>query len=164
MQTPLEQIHQLIRSRSSVIISSIEKESVPHTSYAPFVMVEERFYVFISDAARHTRNLIQHAACSLLFIEDEAESSQIFARRRVSLECEASEVSRDHPLYETALSHLQERFGEIVAMLSTMQDFRLMVLEPLSGEAVFGFGEAYIIEQPFDTVTPKRVGHTHRKK
>ena len=164
MSNPSEQILELITSLQSTIISSIATEGQPHTSYAPFVMYQEHFYVFISDAARHTQNLIQHPACSLLFIDDESKSEQIFARRRVSLECRASEMPRDTEVYKTVLALLQKRFGGIVAMLSQMQDFRMIEFEPLSGEAVFGFGEAFSIDKAFETITPKRIGHAHSQK
>lgn len=148
-----------ILSCRTAIIASLNADRTPHTSYAPFVMEEETVYVLVSEAARHCGNLFERPDVSLLFIEDESRAEQIFARRRVSLECKAAGVSRDDPRFEALTGAMQERFGGIVPTLLSMSDFHLVAFTPHAGEAVFGFGDAYTIETPFERILPKRTGH-----
>ena len=159
MPTPRDTILDHIRSCRTAVIASLNDDATPHTSYAPFVMKDERIYLFVSEAARHSRNLFERPECSLLFIEDESGAEQIFARRRVSLECSAERIPRDVPDFDTIVAAMERRFGGIVPMLLGMSDFHLVAFTPKAGEAVFGFGDAYTIEQPFETILPKRTGH-----
>lgn len=159
MQTPRDTVLNHIRSCRTAVIASLNADRTPHTSYAPFVMEDDTVYVLVSEAARHCANLFERPDVSLLFIEDESRAEEIFARRRVSLECKAAGISRDDPRFKTLTGAMQERFGKIVPMLLSMSDFHLIAFTPYSGEAVFGFGDAYTIETPFERIVPKRTGH-----
>ena len=55
MPMPKETILDHIRSCRSVLIASLNEDATPHTSYAPFVMENERIYLLVSEAARHSR-------------------------------------------------------------------------------------------------------------
>lgn len=159
MSSTQKSIYDHIDACRSSVIATTDASGHPHTSYAPFVKDEACYYILISDAAAHTLHLRSTPECALLFIEDESSSAQIFARKRVSLQCTAEEVPRKHPGFETYTASMQERFGDIVSMLKQMADFRLFKLTPLRGEAVFGFGEAYTFDGHVQNVTAKRIGH-----
>jgi len=159
MTEPEAAIRGFLASRRSAVLATLSPEGFPHASYAPFTAVEECFYVLVSEAASHTANLLERPRCSLLFIEDENDASALFARRRVSLECEAFDIPRGDPRFDALAAAMRERLGETVSMLLGLADFHLVGFRPLRGEAVFGFGEAYTIEQPFGRIVPKRVGH-----
>lgn len=159
MPTPAETILEFLSGRRSLILSTLDDAGLPHISYAPFVPYAEGYCLFISEAAHHTRHLRERPDCSALFIEDEAEAAQIFARRRLMLQCRAERIARDDVRFGPRIAAMHERFGDIVAMLEGLRDFQLFELTPRCGEAVFGFGDAYTIEHPFDRITPKRTGH-----
>jgi putative heme iron utilization protein len=159
-----ETILDFLSERRSAVLSTLDENGLPHTSYAPFLWHDNRCYIYISEAARHTGNLLERPECSLLFIEDEGSAGQIFARKRVMLSCRADELPRRTPSYADIMGRMEERFGGIIATLGSMQDFHLFALTPRSGEAVFGFGEAYLIESPFEKVVPKRSGHSRRQE
>lgn len=159
MKSPAETIRSFLSERRSLILSTLDGEGAPHTSYAPFATQDDRYYLFISEAASHTGNLTERPECSVLFIEDETEAERIFARRRVTLRCRAERIETEDPRFEGGIGLLEKRFGEMIPMLRGLQDFHLFELTPHSGEAVFGFGEAYRIETPFDAIRPKRTGH-----
>ena len=133
----------LIDSLQSMIISSVDDEGLPHTSYAPFIQNDNKFYICISGMSSHTRNLIQKPVASILFIEDEAKSSNIFARRRVTFTVNLKSVERGSIVFNGAMTLFEDRFGELANIYKTMPDFQLFALIPLSGRAVFGFGQAY---------------------
>jgi len=83
---------------------------------------------------------------SAFFVEDELKSENIFARRRISLQCDVEMISRENKRYEEVLPKFQARFEDgTLGMLMGMTDFNLYALTPIYGEATFGFGEAYNI-------------------
>ncbi|MDO7203182.1 pyridoxamine 5'-phosphate oxidase family protein [Paraclostridium bifermentans] len=80
------------------MISSLSKNSNPEVSYAPFIMKNNKLYIYISKAANHYFNLLENNKCSVMIIEDENESKSIFARQRVSFSCEV-EIKQDDANY-----------------------------------------------------------------
>ena len=52
-------------------------------------MINDKFYIYLSKAANHYYNLRDNHKCSVMMIEDENVCKTIFARTRVSFNCEA---------------------------------------------------------------------------
>ncbi|ALF53297.1 pyridoxamine 5-phosphate oxidase [Nostoc piscinale CENA21] len=130
----------------SVIISTISPEGIPNSSYAPFVSdAAKNIYIYISDLAAHSQNIYANPRVSILFIEDETKSNNIFARRRLSFDCTATLIERDTETWNKIVDQLQERFGEMIEVLKSLGDFRIFQLIPSSGRFVLGFGNAYKI-------------------
>lgn len=135
-----------IKDFQSVVIGTVDEKGLPFSSYAPFVYVNHRTYIFISNVAKHAQNLQKTPKASLLFIEDESKAQQIFARRRISLQATSTMISRDDNIFIEVMDVFKEKFSqEMVSMLMGMQDFNLYELSTDYGEATFGFGEAYNI-------------------
>lgn len=101
------------------------------------------YQVLISTIAKHARNLIEVPKVSLMLIEDESNSRQIFARRRLTFEAAARIVEREDPEWESALNALKARHGDLITDLSKMQDFKLFCFKPTAGLFVKGFGQAF---------------------
>ncbi|MEH6652305.1 MAG: pyridoxamine 5'-phosphate oxidase family protein [Motiliproteus sp.] len=121
--------------------------SVPELSYAPFSCDQQgSFYIFVSDLAGHSQNLRKHPACSLMFIANEADSRNLFARQRLTYECRAELVAASDSCYQPQLELLQQQCGDVVKLLRSLPDFRLFRLQPISGRYVIGFGKAYDID------------------
>jgi putative heme iron utilization protein len=78
-----------------------------------------------------------------MMIEDEDSAKQLFARKRLTFDAVASVVERDSQLWQQVIGQMQERFGEIVAGLSQLEDFVLFNLKAERGLFVKGFGQAY---------------------
>ncbi|MGD1912955.1 MAG: HugZ family protein [Rivularia sp. (in: cyanobacteria)] len=130
----------------SVIISTINNEGVPNGSYTPFVMDESKnIYIYVSGLSTHTQNIDVNQKVSALFIEDEAKTTQIFARRRLNYDCNATLVERETNEWNGIVEKFQGRFGEIIEMLRGLADFRIFKLTPYNGRFVIGFGAAYHI-------------------
>ncbi len=138
-------INTFLENYQSTIISTLDKTQSPFTSYAPFIYKNHCFYIYISDIAKHAQNLQKDNRCSLFFIEDEKEAKNIFARQRVVLQCKATKV-KEKIKKENLLAEFETKFGNIMQMLTSMQDFNLYEIKPLKGEAIFGFAQAYDIE------------------
>ncbi len=131
---------------SSVIISTISQQGIPNASYAPCVIDDAKnIYIYVSGLATHTQNLHANPQVSVLFIDDEAKSEQIFARRRLSFDCTASLIERETEIWNSIVEKFHQRFGEIIELLRGLNDFRIFQLTPKSGRFIIGFGTAYQI-------------------
>jgi len=130
----------------TAIIGTVDEDNLPFSSYAPYIYDNNRFYIYISKIATHTKNIQTKSNASLFFIEDESKSENLFARKRISLQCTSVKVQRDSERFEEVFTLFSEKFDSaMVDMLKKMTDFYLFELEVKSGEATFGFGDAYLI-------------------
>jgi putative heme iron utilization protein len=142
-----EAYRHLIEAQQTLLLSTCSTELQPEIGYAPFVRDEQgRFYIFVSELARHTLNLRQNPKASVLFIEPEAGCRNLFARARAVFDCSARAVAPGDPEHVRQLQALQDRFGDVVALLRTLPDFHLIELTPETGHYVAGFGRAYAID------------------
>ena len=138
--------HELIASQQTLTLSTASANCVPDISYAPFVRDNTGyFYIYVSELAGHTANLLNNPQASIMFIRSESESSNLFARERAVFSCRVKEIARDDEIYTVRLNALQDKFGEVVSLLRSLSDFHLFALYPESGRYVAGFGRAFTI-------------------
>lgn len=131
---------------TSIIMSTISKEGIPDASYTPFVIDDDKnIYIYVSGLATHTQNIHNHPFVSVLFIEDEVKTKQIFARRRLNFNCTANLVERESEKWQQIVDKFEIRFGELISTLRSLPDFRIFQLTPQNGRFVIGFGAAYNI-------------------
>ncbi|MBC2592904.1 pyridoxamine 5'-phosphate oxidase family protein [Ruficoccus amylovorans] len=148
-----DQYEQLLGAFQSLQLATVDAEGVPTASYSPAVLDDERnFYIYVSEIANHTGNLLANGKVSFMVIEDEATSGQIFARKRISFKAEATEVERGSESWEAILGRFEEKFGRVVEHLKGMTDFHLFRLAPQDGRLVLGFGRAYSISADLSQV------------
>jgi len=137
---------QFTQEFQSIIISTVNEEGMPNGSYTPFIMDESKnIYIYVSGLSTHTQNINVNQKANVLFIEDEAQTPQIFARRRLNYDCMATLIERETDEWLNIVEKFEARFGEIIEMLRGLADFRIFKLTPLSGRFVVGFGQAYRI-------------------
>lgn len=152
----------------SVVLSTIDENNAPFTSYAPYIKNENKYYVYISSIAKHSRNLENNTQVSLFFIEDEISCENIFGRKRVVLQCNSKKLPRDNDRFEELIGVFEKTHGSTMKMLKSMKDFSIFEFIPYKGEAIFGFGEAYDVggENVNELIERKSVkGHGgHRDK
>ncbi|MEZ8790372.1 heme utilization protein HutZ [Vibrio splendidus] len=137
------EIKEFRQERRTLQLATVDEEGRPNVSYAPFVQNQEGYFVLISDIARHARNLKANPQVSLMMIEDEESSKQLYARKRLTFDAQASVVERETELWTQVIGQMQERFGEIIDGLSQLKDFSLFNLKAENGLFVKGFGQAY---------------------
>lgn len=131
---------------ASIMISTANEKGIPNASYTPFVMDEDKnIYIYVSGLSTHTVNIQANPYVSVLFIEDEAKSPNIFARRRLNFDCTATLIERETEKWHQIVNQFQVRFGEIIEVLRGLADFRIFQLTPTKGRYVIGFGAAYNI-------------------
>jgi len=137
---------QLVTHQQTLLLATVSIEGDADISYAPYIRDEENFYIFVSELAKHTKNLLDHPQASMLFIQAETEADNLFARQRLTFDCRAQEVAKSDSRYERILNAMSERFGETIGVLRTLPDFRLFALTPKSGKFVAGFGKAFPVD------------------
>lgn len=118
----------------------------PEASYAAYVEHNGCYYIYTSELSAHTANLAASGRCSVLFIESEAEAKHLFARRRLTLQCSASECHRGSSEFELLMDKFAHKFGDFMGMMRKLADFHLYQLRPKSGGYVAGFAQAYTLE------------------
>ena len=80
-----QRVQQLQHNSRSLMLATIGEQSLPRASYAPYVRDEAgNYYIYVSRLAEHTQELISNPVASVLLIEDESATKQIFARVRIS--------------------------------------------------------------------------------
>ena len=130
----------------SLQLSTIGKNGRPESSYAPFVVDQNnQFYIYISALARHTKNLLHDSRVGIMFIEPEEQAENIFARKRLTFDCDAEIVVRETQDWMRIMSLFDDIDGELMQTLRMLTDFQLIRLKANSGLFVKGFGKAYEI-------------------
>lgn len=148
------EVESFLETFQTLVMASLTPEREPHASTAPYVRVGKDFYILISTVAQHGRNLLDYPNVSLLFVEDESQCVQPFARKRVTIEASASEIMREDEFFTRVLERLKAHFdSELVTSLSQMGDFHLFKLSPKSGSVVMGFGKAYRLDENLEVLT-----------
>lgn len=154
----------LLENYQSVVLGSIAENGYPFSSYAPCYYDGENIYIFISDIATHSKNIKSTSKASAFFIEDETQSENIFARKRISLQCDVKMIAREDSSFTPIMDAFQAKHeGGTLGMLMGMSDFNLYALTPIYGEATFGFGEAYNIGgEKMNQLVPRTGGTGHK--
>jgi len=138
----------LRESLKTVQLATIDSDGNPEASYAPYVWIEQAAYLYLSELARHTTNLKANPAISLLFIEAEKKSRNLFARRRIILRGEAQKISRKSNQFAAIMAEFKCQFGKFIDVIEPLQDFHLFQINPQSGQFIRGFAQAYELAGP----------------
>ncbi|KXH85168.1 pyridoxamine 5'-phosphate oxidase family protein [Chryseobacterium kwangjuense] len=143
-------VKELIERTQSIILATRDAEGNPNSSYAPFVQLDNTFYILVSFMAKHTKNLADGRKASVMFIEDESATKQIYARERLTIDTTPSQIERDSETWNNVVAKLKETHGKVVDVIADMQDFILIALQPVRGSYVNGFGSAYFVDEKLD--------------
>jgi putative heme iron utilization protein len=142
----LQEVRDFVAQCKTVILSTVSDRGEPNASYAPFVHDSGAIYVLVSGLSKHTSNLLSTGLCHAMFIADEMESVNLFARKRVSYTCAVSIIEKEQSIANQVFEMMQQRFGPTIGMLVSLPDFRLVRLEPGQGIWVRGFAQAIPVE------------------
>ena len=134
----------LLKKARSAVLSTIDNNGIPNASYAPIAIdIEKNIYMFLSELAKHTANLKSNKKVSLMLIEDEGYSTNIFARKRLTINAEVEIINRGTSDWYEKIIYLDDKYGENMKFLKKMSDFHLFQLTPIDALLVFGFGKAF---------------------
>ncbi len=143
-------VKELVANSKSVILGTVDADGNPNSSYAPFVKIDTAFYILVSFMARHTKNLRDQKKASMMFIADESNSKQIYARERLTFDVTTTQIARDSNQWNEVIEKLKETHGKVVEVIAPMEDFILLALNPVKGSYVNGFGSAYFVDENLD--------------
>ncbi|MGF1643050.1 MAG: HugZ family protein [Thiotrichales bacterium] len=130
----------------TVLLATCGPDGAPESSYSPFVLDEAQdVLIFVSDLAQHTRNLRANPRASLMFIANESDTTNLFARQRLILACQAEFVPPDAPQWRTSIESFEQKFGKMISVLRALPDFHLVRLRVDHGNYVRGFAQAYAL-------------------
>lgn len=147
IETAIAAYQNFTDSFNSVILSTISTEGKPNASYSPCVIDDQKnIYIYVSGLATHTQNLHATNKASVMFIDDESQTSQIFARRRLVYECTATLIPGNSSQWQFIIQRFENSFGNIIQIMRDLPDFRIFQLTPTSGRFVIGFGAAYEVD------------------
>jgi len=137
----------LLEQMQSAQLATVGADGQPQCGYTPFLYQSpNQFFVFVSQLAAHTRDMLATRRAAIMIIQDEVQAKQLFARTRVSFQCEAQLIEKSSVDYNTILDAYAARHGKMVDLLRQLPDFCLLRLIPQSGQFVMGFGQAYRLE------------------
>jgi len=150
-RTPTESIvveaGEFLAGFRSLLMATVSADGVPDASYAPFVRIDDNaFYVNLSELSTHTGNLLATPRVSILFLQSEDDSKQLFARKRLGFDADAELVERDSPRWCQIMDLFADKFGDIMELIRPLQDFKLIRIQPRSAIYVRGFAQAYPLE------------------
>ncbi len=137
---------EFIPTFQTLTLATLNADNSPEASYATFVQIGHKLYIYVSELAAHCANLKHSPRCSAMFIENEDQAKTVFARRRLTLQCTVQEIERDTPLFASAMDAFREKFGKFVEMIAPLTDFHLYELSPQMGSYVSGFAKAYHLQ------------------
>ena len=138
-----DECRRFLASFQSTLLGTVDTDGRPDVSYAPVVNMDQAFYLLVSELSAHTGNMRRQGSAALLFIEDERDAAQIYARRRLSFSCHAQACDRDGQTWKRLIPLFRDQFGPVVDTLVNLQDFFLFHLIPEHGRWVTGFGKAF---------------------
>ena len=157
---------ELIANMKTIIISTVSNGLNPNASYAPSVVGSGgSLYIYISSLSRHTKNLVNNPKASIMIIEDESHSENIFGRKRFTMDVTCHKVKRDSDQWLNIIEIMEHKFGETVTFLKDMTDFHMFKLVPQSGLLVHGFARAFRFdgENLSNVSYLNEKGHTQKK-
>lgn len=133
----------------SVLLATSSSDGFPAISYSPCVLSNNGdICIFVSELAQHTHHLLSNPVANLMFIENENTARNPFARKRLTLQAEVTELKRDTDEAERIIKSFSSRFGKTMDVLKMLPDFHLLRLKVSTGNYVRGFGQSYQIEGP----------------
>ncbi len=136
----------LVQDQQTLLLSTVSIQGDPECSYAPYVRDEQGlFYIFVSELASHAQNMLQTPRASIMFIQNEKNANNIFARERVIFNCSINEIQKQDEKYPIFLDKMSDELGETMSLLRSLPDFHLLQLTAERGRYIAGFGQAFTI-------------------
>lgn len=130
----------------SVLLTTISRHGVPDSSYEDYVRHDEDYYIYASELAPLTRNLLETGSASMLFVEGGQLDKVEHSHKRVVINTSVSRVERDSPGFRKILKLFLQRFSDFPRMLASLPEFHLFRITPLNGTYVRGFAKAFPLD------------------
>ncbi|SBS33018.1 Pyridoxamine 5'-phosphate oxidase [Marinomonas spartinae] len=143
------QIKTILETVTSLQLATLSLQNRPFSSYAPYALGENCFYLLVSELSPHTHHLHNHPIGCVMIVQQESESNNPYLRPRVQYDVTAEFIEQDSEEWTTGIQLLTDRFGETVTTLVAQKDFYLVRLDPEKVNFIRQFKNDYVID---DTV------------
>lgn len=135
----------IISNNKSLIITVNSKINYPEIGYAPYIFLNNFFYIFSSELSPHIKHLLCHKKGTFMIIEDENKAKNIWARIRLKFEAQIKIVDRKENNYNKVCSQIENVHGNTLSLIKQFNDFHLIKISPIKGSIITGFGKAFIL-------------------
>ncbi|NQY94122.1 MAG: pyridoxamine 5'-phosphate oxidase family protein [Campylobacteraceae bacterium] len=139
----LEEFKNFSTNKYSLVLSTVNEDHSPLTSYAPFVEENGNYYVCISSSLPHYSNMTTTKQAHVFIIEDENNADHIYARKRLYFNVSCELAANEENIFKL----FDQRYGESLSFLRNMKDFKVLELSPKEKSLVLGFGAAYVLKE-----------------
>lgn len=140
LEPELKRLH---KENITLVMATTDDNQIAHASYTPFAVIDGNYYIYIANIAEHTQHVINRPIFDVLIIDDQSSTKNIYARKRVTYQVKAEEVTKGNDEFQQGIDALIARAGKTVNVLAGLGDFHLFRLTPLKGTLVTGFGKAF---------------------
>ena len=152
----LEKIKKKLLSDSKTLIIAVEDfKYSPQIGYAPHIRLKESFYIFSSELSPHIKLLLKKGRGMFLIIQDENESNNIWARKRIKFKGKILTLERGSIGFNEICNYFEKIHGKTMALIKPFTDFKLIKITPIEGVLVTGFGNAYNLKGKSLIITEK---------
>lgn len=135
----IEEFRNFDKDKFSLIISTTSEQNEPLTNYAPFVKLDEDYFVSVSSNLPHYTNMVETKKAHILIIEDESSADHIYARKRLYFGATCKLEEDEEKIFKL----FDDRYADKLSFLRTMKDFKIIKITPQEKSLVLGFGAAY---------------------
>ncbi|MDB5817483.1 MAG: pyridoxamine 5-phosphate oxidase-related, FMN-binding protein [Rhizobacter sp.] len=135
---------ELLRSRRTASLGTLDSHGVPQVSMVPFAIepTGALLVLHVSALAAHTGHLREHPEVSLMVVDAEVPGEPVHALHRVSFTGIASLLEpSDDATYAACRTAYLTRFSE-AEFMTQLADFRFASIQILSTRQIAGFGAA----------------------
>jgi putative heme iron utilization protein len=140
---PLREAVRLVSALRWFALATVDANGSPTLSYVPFAFTGAAFGMVASRLAAHTANLAARRPASILFVADDVQLRDAYARPRLSIAVDASPAPPESELAEAIWSGLEIRQGPTVRALRDLPDFAPIALAPVDARLVLGFAATH---------------------
>jgi putative heme iron utilization protein len=152
-----EEARQFRDQFKTVLLATSGADGSADASYSPCIPdASGDICIFVSELARHTQNLLAQPQAGLMFIADEKDSRNLFARKRLMLNASAKMVQRNEAEWHDIMERMQQTHGNTIKLLMSLPDFHLFRLVIEGGTYVRGFGQAFPVKNGVLEISPQR--------
>ena len=142
----IEKIKNTIISKNKTLIIAVNnKINYPEIGYAPYIFLNNNFYIFSSELSPHIKHLLYNRKGTFMIIEDECKAKNIWARVRIKFEAKITVVDRNKNNYNKICNQIQNFHGKTLNLIKQFSDFHLIKISPIKGSIITGFGNAFIL-------------------
>lgn len=133
-------INYLLENKS-ISLATINELNQPHISYCPFIYHNNKIYIIISQMAKHYKNISNSNLVSALIIEDESKCTNIFFRKRLTLNLTLSKLNLNGEIIDIFI----KEHSDIVQKLLQM-DFSIFEFNIENANIVYGPANAFNLD------------------